>query len=90
MKYTIAYYEMDHGAHIFAIPDQLYALEHIETDDKDKLHEHIISHTRDNYGELTYEKTTPKHKKMFGFDYTSHNGGVKITEARPAPKFKKL
>jgi len=81
-KVKITYCSVN-GDHPMAVPEPTSS-EVVEVDDATKLRKYIEAQ-RDEYG-YTFKK---EKKRFFGFDYTSHAGGVKVEEYRP-PKIKKL
>lgn len=78
-KYLIKYYYIM-SDHIFATPE-FHHQEIVECDVPRKLKEHIEKQT-DGWGHHYIQKPA------FGFDYTSKQGGVKVSEYKE--KIKKL
>jgi hypothetical protein len=82
MKYTIDYYWIDYGAHLFATPTYQKS-ENVECSSEENLRKYIESQ-KDAYGGF-YKKNK---KKFMGYDYISSQGGVKVRRYEE-PKFKK-
>jgi len=80
-KYKITYCEVPHGGGIFAMPEPIGS-EIVESETADKLQSYIES-KKDAYGS-PYKK-----EELFGYQYTSSQGGVKVTEYIE-PKIKTL
>lgn len=85
MKYEIRYHSIQ-SDHILAVP-QFSHKEIVEAATPQKLRKYIES-KKDEYSS-PYKKADAKSKKMFGFDYVSSAGGVKVKRYKP-PKVKKI
>ncbi len=83
MKYKIKYHYIM-SDHILASPE-FHHSEIVEAKTRADLDKYIKSQ-KDDYGNH-FKKA--KSKKMFGFDYTSRVGGVKVEVYKP-PKVKKV
>ena len=87
MKYIIEYYWIQ-SDHILATPDYGKS-ETVECNSIKELDDYL-SKQHDPWNKKNYyKKATEEEKKMFGFDYISRQGGVKI-EKYKSPKFKKI
>ena len=72
MKVRINYHSISYGAHVFATPDFTNSeIVEVSSLNDEKLKNYIES-KKDDYGHPF------KKEEIFGFDYTSHAGGVKV------------
>lgn len=85
MKYKITYHEIQ-SDHILAVPEAVNS-EIVEADSLSKIDKHICS--KKDWNGNNYRRASATDKKMFGFDYISSTGGVKVKKYRFA-KVKKL
>lgn len=85
MRYEIRYHSIQ-SDHILAIPEFSHR-EIVDAASPEKLRKYIEGQ-KDEYGNR-YKKAKFKDKKMFGFDYVSSAGAVKVKKYKP-PKVKKI
>lgn len=86
--YKISYYDIPHGAHLFAFPEFTRS-ELVKAESKEKLDEYITSKS-DLHG-TPFEVNDDFNKKSITreFNYISKLGGVKVVEYKE-PKIKQL
>lgn len=84
-KYLVKYHYVM-SDHILAVP-AFHHKEVVEAASSADLRKYIEKQ-KDDWG-FSFKKASPSSKRMFGFDYTSKSGGVKVSAYKP-PRIKKV